>query len=82
MTDESILLAYINETPALLSSLYDCGLMPESHIRYKHGSSKRDWEQMLTIADHWRARERAQEEIISTPLGLPVMKATNPPEMA
>ena len=49
---EATLLAYINATPAMQSLLYDCDLMPEQLKR-----ETQDWDRMLYIADHWRARE-------------------------
>ncbi len=49
---ESILLTYINTTPAMQSLLYDCDLMPEQLVR-----GTKNWDRMLYIADHWRARE-------------------------
>ena len=50
--NDDILLRYINDTPAMQSLLYDCGLMPEQLSVGTHA-----WSQMLYIADHWRARE-------------------------
>ena len=55
---EAELLLYINRTPAMQSLLYDCDLMPEQ-LMSKTGKAYRDnpdWDRMLYIADHWRAR--------------------------
>ncbi len=45
------LLQYVNNTPALLSLLYDLDLMPE---QLERGS--RDWVRMLMIAKAWKDR--------------------------
>lgn len=45
------LLAYINDTPALLSLLYDLGLMPEQVIS---GINQHKKMQMAQIANAWR----------------------------
>lgn len=46
---EAVLLAYINDTPPLLSLLYDINLMPE-----QVDDASDEEERMFTIANHWR----------------------------
>jgi len=43
------LLKYANQTPALLSLLYDIDLMPEQTM------GRRDWLKTLTLIAAWRA---------------------------
>jgi hypothetical protein len=45
------LLKYINETPALLSLLYDIDLLPEQVINEEN---KFEWWRMFLIAEAWR----------------------------
>jgi hypothetical protein len=49
--EEAAMLKFINETPALLSVLYDLNLLPEQHID-KIGCL--GWAQMMSLAGHWR----------------------------
>lgn len=55
-TDAEIL-AYINRTPALMSLLYELDLMPEQHPDHE----SHEWDQLCTIANHWRENEIAFE---------------------
>ena len=48
------LLKYINNTPALLSLLYDIDLMPEQFI---NNQDSPEWQQMVIIVNYWRERE-------------------------
>src|SRR5690348_5734758 len=48
-------LKFVNETPALLSLLYDLDLMPEQCPDHK----SREWEQIFIIANHWRENQLA-----------------------
>ena len=50
------LLAYINETPPLLSLLYDLDWMPEQLER-----GGRDWFRMLMLAEAWKANTPNKE---------------------
>jgi hypothetical protein len=43
-------LAFINETPLLLSLLYDLDLLPEQHPDHESPA----WEKIFTITNHWR----------------------------
>ena len=46
---ESELLSYINDTPRLMSLLYDINLLPEQTMDSRH------WRKTLIIAEQWRA---------------------------
>jgi hypothetical protein len=51
-------LAYINNTPLLLSLLYDLDLLPEQHPDYESPA----WDKIFTITNHWREAALAHEQ--------------------
>ncbi len=52
---ERELLNYINDTPRLLSLLYDIDLLPEQTLNSKY------WIKTLIIAEQWKANNEAQD---------------------
>lgn len=50
---EQDVLRYINETPLLMSMLYDLNLLPEQH---PDPESRERW-MIFTIVNHWRERD-------------------------
>jgi hypothetical protein len=53
---EQELINYLNETPRLLSLLYDIDLMPEQTM-----DSSKYWKKTLVIIEHWKANSEAEE---------------------
>lgn len=60
---EQGLCRYINETPALLSLLYDIDRMPEQWIRGQDGA---EWQQMALITGAWCVQEKERTKAIQT----------------
>lgn len=55
LTDDQKVIAYINETPTLMSLLYDLDLLPEQHPDRESEA----WWKIFNIANHWREHDIA-----------------------
>lgn len=52
------ILKYINETPELLSLLYDMGLLPE-----QHPENSRDWNRCMMLSEAWKENSKSKDAI-------------------